>query len=436
MTRPKPPLDRPTCRRGKKERPLEQYGEWALFGLLAAFLFFSPIPHTTSIKEFAYYLSLPLGLWLWVRKRFPAPSLRHDAFLGPLLLFLAWACLGIPFALDRAGTLHDLYSHLLRYILLYMLLRAVISSRSRLETLAWVVVLAATAFAGGAMVHDYLLLGRPLSRRLAAEWAQCSPNLIGVSTLPPLFICLNRLRETAPGKGRLVSLACAAVLLSATLLTQSRGTLMALAAGGILFFPRTKRSLLLTSAGVPVLLGLVVLLSPLRSRFTAVEDPYETVSRNIRITIHLVTLEVIRDHPLLGIGFGNRTYGTHLDWEDYNQRIPAAYRLTPALREQYRDVINTPHNMFMNIAVRTGLVGLALFVMVLWRFGAEALRSILRERDPWRRNWGQTLGAGFLAFLVIGLFEPVFNHMQESMLLVLFAFLGTVASKAVEVNPE
>jgi hypothetical protein len=67
--------------------------------LMVIFLFFSPIPHTTSIKEICFYGSVIIVLILTCFKKTDF-SFKSPLTL-PFALFTAWAFIGLFFALDN-----------------------------------------------------------------------------------------------------------------------------------------------------------------------------------------------------------------------------------------------------------------------------------------------------------------------------------------------
>jgi O-antigen ligase len=90
-----------------------------------------------------------------------------------------------------------------------------------------------------------------------------------------------------------------------------------------------------------------------------------------RLDFYYNTLQIVRDHPLLGVGTGG---------------FPAAYEQ----QTRGKDVMETrnPHNEYLLIAVQTGIVGLALLLYLfysLWRyalllptqFGQDAARGLV-----------------------------------------------------------
>jgi len=79
--------------------------------------------------------------------------------------------------------------------------------------------------------------------------------------------------------------------------------------------------------------------------------------------------------------------------------------------------------MLFSIAVRLGLVGLALFLYIIFVFGKMCMQSIKEGKDCLIKSWGCCIGSAFVGFFMIGIFEPSFSHLQET---VFFSILSMI----------
>jgi O-antigen ligase len=144
---------------------------------------------------------------------------------------------------------------------------------------------------------------------------------------------------------------------------------------------------------------------------------YSSVVKNIRIKIDYLTLEVIKEHPIIGIGFGLQSY-SKLDLEGYQKRIPKEYR--------QKKIITDPHNMVLDVAVRLGVIGLGFFFYIIFVF-FKMCRSIIKYgKDNSLKNWGICLAACFIGVCTIGLFQPIFSHMPEVVFCIIFSITHVV----------
>ncbi len=385
--------------------------------LLGMLIFFNPFPHTTSIKEICFYLSASIVLVLVVfgRTRF---SFRTPLLL-PFAFFALWAFLGIFFALDTKNSTHDFYSHLLRYMMLYFMIINFFGSKRHLTGLSWIMVVSATVFSIGAVVYFYAILGHGLSERLV-NFDQIPCNRISMVAAFAILLCLHLLFTKIRWSYIIVLLFCLIPLSAATILTQTRGTMVAMFLGLIILFFRYKRAML---AFLGVML-IAVATTPIKDRLFDTRTNYPRISTNYR------SFEIIKDYPITGIGFGMQTYATsHLiSPETYMSQIPPEY--------WSYEFFSSPHNMLFSIAVRTGLVGLALFLYILSVFVYMCWKLILDRKDDFIKGWGLCILSLSVFFFVVGLFEPVFNHLTETMLFLIFSMATILWRLGMEGDPE
>ena len=159
---------------------------------------------------------------------------------------------------------------------------------------------------------------------------------------------------------------------------------------------------------------MVVFFTPLKTRLVSYSDPLI----GFRVNINYQTYEIIKDYPIIGIGFGMETYKNALDLETYHKKVPEKYR------ENY--IYDDPHNMFFDIAVRLGVVGFGLFLYIIFVFFKMCWDIIKHGKDDFAKNWGRSLAAAFFSFIFIGFFHPVFSHIPEAILCSIFSMLTIV----------
>jgi O-antigen ligase len=127
-----------------------------------------------------------------------------------------------------------------------------------------------------------------------------------------------------------------------------------------------------------------------------------------RIAIYAANLDIVHDHPILGLGFGRYQRVVN----PYYDRHPLADRRTHA------------HNNFLQIAAEAGLVGLAAFTLLFvtaLRYGAEAVAA---ARDPSVRATALGACLGLAGFLVGGLTQ--FNFGDSEVAVAMWATLAVL----------
>jgi O-antigen ligase len=367
---------------------------WSVPALLGILIFCRPFPYTTAITNISFYLAIFIALVLIIFKQIN--FVFKTPLTYPLIIFLLWSALSIFWSLDRENSINDVQAHLLNHIMLYFLLVSFFYTKKRFNSLAWIVVASATIFSIAGMVYYYIIMDSPITTRFGTLLknsvhvsVELPGNAIGTLTITAIFICLYFFFHEPYLYRRVAIISCALVAFVATLLTHSRGTLVSLIiAGTILLLIKNKKL-------VPfflVAMVVIVTVSPLKSSL-------DTTSLSQRLKINYVAMEVLKDYPILGIGFGMLTFNNKIDMEAYVKKVPEKYRPT--------DILGA-HNWLLDIAVRIGLVGLILFLSIIFVFGKMCWEIIRYARDSGIRDWGVYLAISFVAYFIIGLSEPVF----------------------------
>jgi hypothetical protein len=227
------------------------------------------------------------------------------------------------------------------------------TSQKKLEIIFLIIIASATFFSLGAIIQYYLIEGFPFSARLGNSTfsGKMQTDLIGFITTISSILSTSLFHKNKTGTYKILFLTCFLITTATTLLTQSRGSLIGLGASFIILCFANKKNIIFV-----VLAVLLFFVTPgMNDRIKS-----EGFTKNIRIKINLLTLEVIKDHPFAGIGFGMEIYGNKdmVPLEKYNSKLPLEY-------QQQGQMIGSPHNTILDIAIRTGIVGLMLFIYIL-----------------------------------------------------------------------
>ena len=110
--------------------------------------------------------------------------------------------------------------------------------------------------------------------------------------------------------------------------------------------------------------------------------------------------------------------GNGINLKEYNKRVPKKYR--------QGSIHNDPHSMPFSIAVRTGLIGFALFLYILFISFKMCWECIRHGKDDFIKNWGMCVASVFVVVIVIGIFEPFFSHVPEVVFYTTFAMITII----------
>jgi putative inorganic carbon (hco3(-)) transporter len=226
------------------------------------------------------------------------------------------------------------------------------------------------------------------------------PNYYAQFLLVLVPLALGRLRFETSWWRRTVALWALLVVTGAIVFTFSRGALLTfVVVVALAFVLQRPRPITLLAVAVTVAVSLPLLPAGYAERVTNLMAAgpggarLGEASLQGRASALNVGLHMVADRPLLGVGIA---------------QFPEYYReyARPLGLDASRTAVE-PHNLYVQMAAETGLVGLLAFGVVLW----VALRNIVRVRDSLRRKGAHDLagmvgdlGLGLLAYLVAGLF--------------------------------
>lgn len=273
-------------------------------------------------------------------------------------------------------------------------------------------------FGGLARVKQAHLYGDVFQPRIAGP--NGDPNFFArmlLLAIPPAVI----LAFQAPRRWqRRLSLLAALILIATLAATYSRGAMLALAVMALMMLKALHVRWQSTAAmGVALLLVLLLLPSNVTQRFITIEELLPGIQQEHlhpdssiqeRRLLMSVAWVMFGANPIGGVGAGNYT----ARYEDYVGATGSAFR-------QYQDSSNLhfPHNLALEVAAETGVIGLAAFgalFVAAWRALGRA------KRDPELGMIATAFQISLVGFLVAGLFL----HLAEPRTLFLvFAFAAT-----------
>jgi putative inorganic carbon (HCO3(-)) transporter len=372
---------------------------------------------------FVYLSDLPLlvAVGCWMLTPFPRRVGRLPRWLtGSLLLLVTWATVSILWAPLRSFAAYQAFRLWLLF-LLYLTVGTVIEARA---ALVWGLVVSGAMQAALGIVQfvGQKTLGlRELGEiTMRPEWSGASvitvggepvlraygltqhPNLLGgflmVTTLLGFGLVLS-----AAGARRWIAALLTVASFAGLLVTFSRGAWLGWAAGVLVGFallvtgPRRAATNWKTAAallGVLAVVGLLFVTTQwplLRPRLGLAVEGVEIRSADERSGLEASAWTLIRENPLIGVGYGNFSWAL---W----QRQPVAIRAYPI----YQPV----HRVPLLASAELGVPGAILWLVL----AAGPWLSLWRRRKRWPEgNMAMGLAVGFAASIaalsVVGWFD-------------------------------
>jgi putative inorganic carbon (HCO3(-)) transporter len=306
----------------------------------------APLAKITGIIAFlAFLFSLPS-----IRQRFPRELFYLALLLGQLSLASVWS------PVWRGGALQTTMDFA-KVLIAVVVMAAAVDTLGGLRLLILTQAASVATIAAVTVWRGHFTLGR-LGGMLGGSYSD--PNDLALAFVISLPLCLALLLLTRSWILKAAWTLAIVVLADATFLTGSRGGFLALLVTGAVclwqFAIRGRRpSLLGFAALLTVILGLFssgILVGRLKGTFDIKDDTAVAyASAQAREKLFWRSVQVTKEHPLLGVGPGNFA------------QVSGSWHVA--------------HNSFTQMSAEGGIPALFLYVLILWR-GFRNLRAAKR----------------------------------------------------------
>jgi len=140
------------------------------------------------------------------------------------------------------------------------------------------------------------------------------------------------------------------------------------------------------------------------------EGAVENNSCGPRLVFWGNTLQVIKQHPVFGVGTGD---------------FPAEYEKVRLQRTpNHWEGVNNPHNMYLMVWAQSGLVGLIVFLGIFAALFAKSIR---------RSGWEAKMTVGLICFMLFIMMSDAYMQLSNtSLLFALFASVSSIEIRAKE----
>lgn len=349
----------------------------------------------------------------------------------PEITRVEWSLLGFYLALvvstfvapDKGGAF-DVIIDVTKDILIGVILFITLNTREKWESCLRLFLFVMTAVAGLGVLKMALGLDQTfmgLAQLSAFGQLDDSGNLryggpIGESNMwaqvlaAALPIAVYRIKYEKKSSGKFLMAAASLIILLAVIYTNSRGAFVTLGLVIPLILLQMKvKPLYIMLAGLALVSLFAVLPENYSQRlmslnvFFSQQDPYaiqQDESLIGRSNQALVGLEMFRDNPLLGVGFGNFS----ANYWDYANQLGLA---NPGLRASAQGA-RYPHSLYLEILSEIGLVGFITFSIFFYHLFAYLIKARKKYKkfvvDSDWASWMTALMYALITFLVSGLF--------------------------------
>jgi putative inorganic carbon (hco3(-)) transporter len=292
---------------------------------------------------FIALIALSWGLYFWHYR--PIKWYRTNTELL-LIIFAIWSILTLVNAPSINGGLAAL-KLLLRGYLLYFLLVNVLNTRKAVIDNVWVIVFALLA----ATLYGLLWFSRAefsletMHGVIRVRGFGADPNIFSVALLGGIpFLVIKYFYDK--GLKKIVTLGIAAILILGLVLSYSRSGVVALLfAFGCIVLLERRRMIVWIIMGTVLIIAVILVPPNFVARMLSALELAQDASIAVRIDLWNVAMEFFKQHPIKGIGLG--------------QFVAIESGFTHHIEPKIA------HNMFLEIATETGIVGLIIFLGIL-----------------------------------------------------------------------
>ena len=342
-------------------------------------------------------------------------------FLDGLVLFRLLWFIPLAFMTDRHANLFDNIDIFAYLALFYFAIQLIFGDRSRAGTIdfmkiaVYVIGIACSIEAlygllqyigldifhpGGYQSYESLVVGTfGSANSMGAYQAASFPFLIYWFYTQKKKIC------------KYVIGFCGLIILCALVLTLSRGAWLALL-GGLFFlaypilhrFFKKRFQNKKIKVGIVIIISLVILISLIGIYHLNADSTLG------RIFIWKVSGLMIKDYPILGVGYGN--YG--FQYLNYQAR----FFDNPENAIYYEKAcgIKLAHSEFVHIAAETGIIGLVLFCLLIILFFIYSRKILLSRIDKESRNLVRIFVAAFIVIILHSAVDSVLHTLPISIM--------------------
>ncbi|MBQ9280049.1 MAG: O-antigen ligase family protein [Clostridia bacterium] len=357
---------------------------------------------------------LSLVLKIAITPEFHLKYFRTNAWV---LLFILVVCISAvtSISLEESRNIALLMS---AFILSYFLIINTVESPKQLKFLLYVFIIASviTAFIG---IYQYIFgdvysqawldadMFEDIKMRVYSTFE--NPNVYGEYLLLAIPIIFSLFWSEKGLLKKLILFAMFAVTMLALVLTFSRGCWLGIIlALGLLLIMIDRRFLWLGVLGLFVLP--FVLPETIMNRFLSIGN-LEDSSTSYRVYIWLGTIAMLKDYWFSGIGLGITSFNSIYPIYSYNN-------------------ISAPHshNLYLQLIVEYGIVGLIIFLGMIYHFYKETTISLLKEKNIITAG----IMSGVAGFLLQSLFDNTWYNYRVVLIFWMIIALGLTSSKHIK----
>ncbi|MCK5595157.1 O-antigen ligase family protein [bacterium] len=355
------------------------------YGILLV-IFIIPFRHTASVETAA--LLLPLIAWIVKLRYVPDTHFVKTPLNIPIMYWGIIVVLASIGSISPAYSFYEFRSQFLKQIILFFVVVNNIKTNKQILRIACILVVSACVFS---IYGIYGYLDNTLTEygRATGTFDSYSRSAVYCMLVIPLILTMFFHAKNKYTKSVLILSALLTGIL--LVLTFTRGPWIILfVILLILLFRKSKKILTVFLAALALL---VLFYGPVTERVKFTFEIKEGINRasSGRLTLWHNSLQIIKKHPVLGVGYGPDIFRRMYPYPEYK-----FYITDPHGNFQQSDA----HNLFLQIPIETGIAGLVIFMYLLVRCIKYTYKSYAHTEDPFKKDILFTIFLTIIGFLL------------------------------------
>ena len=335
----------------------------------------------------------------------------------PLLLLFIVTCISIIHSVDIKDTLRGGILRLLQFIFIFFALSSEVKDKKH----AWRIffsVIAGVIFStsdgiwqvitGKDFVRGYVPIINLGMVRATAAFQDANAFGVYLSALTPLILGLTPFYFK--NRSRIIMILVSILSLAGIALTYSRPTLLAIYVVLWFFALVKKQKVLLIGMLIFSIAAPFIAPKPVKEwAKLANYNPIIFMCNDDRVAIFRNSFQMIKAHPIMGVGANTfmKNYKKYKEYPEFHGVITSDYLYA--------------HNNFLHLTAELGLIGLVIFLWLLYAIFSESFSIYRKLKDNFFNVFSLSLIACLIAFMVNGLTE---SSLYSSRLALIFWYLA------------
>ncbi len=313
----------------------------------------------------------------------------------PVILFVFIMIISTFTSINISGSLRDLALHLGGLSFVFAMVNS-IKTKNAFNAVVTVLVFSATIVAlygfyqyvvGVEMDDAWLDVENNPDVRVRVYSVFHNPNILAEYLIMIIPLSVGLFWHTKKLSKKIIFLGTTLIMVLALVMTLSRGGWLGFAFSALVFILLIEKRLLLSA--IPIVLGGVYFLpESIMNRILSIGNLADS-SNAYRIGIWSITLDIIRDYPIAGVGFGHLPFKQI--FETYIRTMPTYHA----------------HNTYLETAAEMGIPGLIAFLFFLFILYKYGINRLVKSDDRYIRILSAGALSGLGGVLVHGGVENV-----------------------------